>query len=85
MGNCQASRSADNEAHIPAAYNKYSTSQPNMGYGYNTSTAKQAPTTPPRNHRKPAVFPAVMDCNEAAQRYGGVVISEYGGKRKLGV
>ena len=77
MGNCQASSSTPTPASAPIPYHRpnqgqyYYPSRPEMCYG-------QAPT--PQN-RKPTP-PAVMDCNEAAERYGGFVISEYGSNLK---
>ncbi|PON61943.1 hypothetical protein PanWU01x14_141450 [Parasponia andersonii] len=50
--------------------------QTNMGYHY----YGQAPTPPPQN-RNPSQA-AAMNCDEVAERYGGLVISEYGSNLK---
>ena len=73
--NSQASRPSTTTTSPPAYNYQYPTSQghhlypqPNMGsYAYDA---------PQKIIWKP---PGVMDCNEAAERYGGFVISEYYG------
>lgn len=73
MGNSRSAPAAPNNnipAPSPAHHRQgqyYYPSQPNnMGYE----------ATPPKKK------PAVMDCNEAAERYGGYVVAEYGGRKK---
>ncbi|PON93238.1 hypothetical protein TorRG33x02_111440 [Trema orientale] len=83
MGNRFSRTSSSAAVPYPATYDLtlyeghyYYPSPPNKGYSYGSEAP--APSPPPQNRRPLALPPpAVMNCDVAAERYGGFVISEY--------